>query len=169
MIEIHGNKYGDTSDFAKSWNLSKGTISKYCNEGKIPGAQQIKRRWHIPENAIKPLTESEIKKVLILTLKLKNNPKDKIDFSTIDVKPKDIDIMYKYLENLNYIMPIEGIPTKRLPYDVIVSDKGFILLESSVKQANSKADNTKYIADWVKVILSAASSIVGFVNNFIPE
>ncbi|MDE7162388.1 MAG: helix-turn-helix domain-containing protein [Anaeroplasmataceae bacterium] len=48
-----------TKFFSIKWGVSQTTISRWCREGKIPGATQDKlgSPWHIPENSIKPKTK----------------------------------------------------------------------------------------------------------------
>lgn len=45
-----------TKEFAKKWNVSQQTVSKWCREGKIPGATQDAKGspWHIPIDAKDP-------------------------------------------------------------------------------------------------------------------
>ena len=45
-----------TKKFAEKWNVTQATISKWCREGKIPGATQDKKGspWHIPSDAKDP-------------------------------------------------------------------------------------------------------------------
>lgn len=41
-------------DAAALWDLSERQISKFCKEGKIPGAEKIGKSWVIPADAQKP-------------------------------------------------------------------------------------------------------------------
>jgi predicted site-specific integrase-resolvase len=45
-----------TQKAAELWGLKKETVSKYCREGKIPGAYQDKklRPWYLPIDAKRP-------------------------------------------------------------------------------------------------------------------
>jgi hypothetical protein len=164
-VEIDKKHYGETSEFAKLWGVSPKTVAKYCNDKKIDGAKKIKGKWCIPLNTTKPISESEIRRILILTLKLKNNPTVKIDFTKFEIKQKDIVNVYKHLEKLNYILTVENIPTKRLPFDVTISEKGFDLIENAnIKEEKESGNNAKYIADWVKTIISLIPSIISLLD-----
>jgi excisionase family DNA binding protein len=48
--------YMGTKQSAELWGVSQATVSKWCREGKIPGAEQDKpgSPWRIPSNAKKP-------------------------------------------------------------------------------------------------------------------
>lgn len=50
-----------TAKFAAKWGVSQDTVSKWCRQGKIPGATQDKpgSPWHIPEDAQKPIKEKK--------------------------------------------------------------------------------------------------------------
>ena len=42
-------------EMAHIWNVTERTITKFCKEGKIPGAIKAGKSWQIPENAEKPI------------------------------------------------------------------------------------------------------------------
>lgn len=44
-----------TKEAAKQWGVTQGTISRWCREGKIEGAEQDERGspWRIPKDAKK--------------------------------------------------------------------------------------------------------------------
>ena len=42
-------------EMALIWNVTERTITKFCKEGKIPGAIKVGKSWKIPENAEKPV------------------------------------------------------------------------------------------------------------------
>ncbi len=46
-----------TKEAAEKWGYKQSTISKWCREGKIPGADHDAKGspWHIPKNAICPM------------------------------------------------------------------------------------------------------------------
>lgn len=50
-----------TLEASQKWDVTQSTISKWCRDGKIPGAEQDKEGspWHIPKDAVCP---KEIKK-----------------------------------------------------------------------------------------------------------
>ena len=45
-----------TNEASKLWGYSQRTISKWCRENSIPGAEQDKEGspWHIPKDAVCP-------------------------------------------------------------------------------------------------------------------
>lgn len=46
-----------TKEFAERWQCRQSTVSKWCREGKIEGADQDAKGspWHIPKDAKPPL------------------------------------------------------------------------------------------------------------------
>ena len=47
--------YVSATKMAEKWGVSRNFVSKACREGRIPGAVQTGRYWHIPEDAASPL------------------------------------------------------------------------------------------------------------------
>ena len=45
-----------TKEAAKKWGVNQSTVSRWCREGKIDGAEQDAKGspWHIPKDAKKP-------------------------------------------------------------------------------------------------------------------
>lgn len=45
-----------TLEASKLWNYTQATITRWCREGLIPGAEQDREGspWHIPKNAVCP-------------------------------------------------------------------------------------------------------------------
>ena len=54
--ELMGRKPGYTSPtkIAEKWGVSRTFVCTAAKEGRIPGAELIDGKWHIPENAEKP-------------------------------------------------------------------------------------------------------------------
>ena len=46
--------YISATKMVEKWGISQTSMSRLCQEGRIPGALQIGRYWHIPEDAKKP-------------------------------------------------------------------------------------------------------------------
>jgi len=46
--------YVSASKMAEKWFVSRSAVCRFCREGRIPGAEQIKGKWHIPEGAVCP-------------------------------------------------------------------------------------------------------------------
>ena len=83
IIELNGKQYMSAKTAAGIWNLKPSTVSDYCIKGKVCQAiKYLEARWYIPIDAVKPLSNDEIRRFLILTLQLKNNPS--LDFSLSD-------------------------------------------------------------------------------------
>lgn len=47
-----------TKEAAERWGYPQATISKWCRQNKIPGAEQDRNGspWHIPKDAVCPCT-----------------------------------------------------------------------------------------------------------------
>ena len=46
--------YVSAGNMAKKWEIALSTVCRCCRGGRIPGAELIDGKWHIPENAVKP-------------------------------------------------------------------------------------------------------------------
>lgn len=42
-------------EMALNWNVTERSVTKFCNEGKIPGAMKVGKSWAIPDDAKKPI------------------------------------------------------------------------------------------------------------------
>lgn len=42
-------------EMALIWNVTERSVTKFCNEGKIPGAMKLGKSWAIPDDAKKPV------------------------------------------------------------------------------------------------------------------
>lgn len=42
-------------EMALIWNVTERSVTKFCNEGKIPGAMKVGKSWAIPDDAKKPV------------------------------------------------------------------------------------------------------------------
>lgn len=98
IIEYNGKKYMNAKTAADVWGLKSGTVADYCNKGKICGAiKYLEARWYIPVDAVKPLSNDEIRRFLILTLQLKNKPSLEVDWSTFPCEYSSVELVYRYL------------------------------------------------------------------------
>ena len=52
--------YLTVKEIAAQWNIGTTTVTRYCTEGRIPGAKKEDRRWKIPDDAQKPNTDRGI-------------------------------------------------------------------------------------------------------------
>lgn len=130
-IEIDGKKYMSSRRAAELWNKSQGTISKYCKLGKVPKSKCIKdshNNWYIDINTVYPLSDDEVRKLLTLTLQLKNNPLYSFDWSTFTIDVENIRPIYEYLADMKYISRFTINDSKRLPYDIVLTERGMNLV-----------------------------------------
>ena len=59
-MEIKKMNYLTIKEIASQWNVGTTTVTRYCIEGRIPGAKKEDRRWKIPDDAQKPNTDRGI-------------------------------------------------------------------------------------------------------------
>ena len=116
FIELNGQKYMSTKTAADVWNLKQQTISDYCNKGKVCKAIKYREvRWYIPTDAVRPLSNDEIRRFLMLTLQLKNKPSLEIDWSSFSTEDSVIEPIYRYLVFRELIEPFKISDQKRIP------------------------------------------------------
>lgn len=50
------NSFMGTKEASKLWGVTQATVSRWCREGKIDGAEQDEKGspWRIPKNTIPP-------------------------------------------------------------------------------------------------------------------
>jgi hypothetical protein len=152
IIEVDGKRYMDTKSASKLWGLKPGTVANYCKSGRIKGVfKDTSRRWCIPIDAIKPLSDKELRHLLTLTLMLKNNPSEKIDYSKLDVDTSRLPSVYEYLVFTSYIKEFDkNVPAHELPYKVQLTDKGMDIVLSNTNL--SSVDFSKAVQKWSIVI-----------------
>lgn len=46
--------YLSATELAEKWGTNRQAVCRYCREGRIPGAEYIDDKWHIPEDAKRP-------------------------------------------------------------------------------------------------------------------
>ena len=72
LIEVDGNKYMSTKTAADLWSLSARTVSNYCKNNRIHRKfKNGKLGWYIHVDEIKPLSDIEIHRLLVLSIQLK--------------------------------------------------------------------------------------------------
>lgn len=55
MVRTIGDDLVKTcKEMALIWNVTERSVTKFCNEGKIPGAMKVVKSWAIPNDAMKP-------------------------------------------------------------------------------------------------------------------
>lgn len=123
VFEINGQTLYSPKGAANKWGLSHQAVTTACKEGRIVGAfQDSTNKWCIPDAAMKPLEKAVIRKILIITLSLKNTP----NITISELEDYDIPKIYKYLKDTEYIRDFNE-NSNRIPYEVILSDKGMSL------------------------------------------
>lgn len=56
MVRTIGDDLVKTcKEMALIWNVTERSVTKFCNEGKIPGAMKLGKSWAIPDDAKKPV------------------------------------------------------------------------------------------------------------------
>ena len=156
VIELNVKKYMSVKFAAEFWNMNPKTISKYCAQGKICEATKYRdRKWYIPVDAVKPLSNDEIRKFLILTIQLKNKPSLEIDRSKFSTEMSTIDNIYHYLVSQEFIENFKITDKKRIPYDVILTQKGLEFATSNIKMK----DYSTALKEWLPTIIGVAQLI----------
>lgn len=155
LLTIDGYNYMSTKTAANLWNLNSKTVSEYCNSGKIKNKFKNGRfGWYIRTDEMKPLSEKEIRKILVLTLQLKNNPSYGIDWSLLEYDESAFERIYQQLFFRGYIESFTSIDKARIPYDVILTPKG---MEVATSIKNAKTQNLyATVTEWLPIIISAA-------------
>ena len=131
---IDGKEYISTKQAATIWNVKPRTVANYCNKNKIKDTiKNGSGKWCIPLNAIKPLSEKDIHQLLVLTLQLKNNPNLPVDYSLFDFDLSNLRAVYDNLVYWEYIFPYDIEDEKRIPYDIILTQRGMQLATNFAK------------------------------------
>lgn len=154
LISVDGKTFMSTKAAADLWGLKPKTVADYCNSNKIINKFKVGRNWYISINEIKPLSNAEIHKLLVLTIQLKNNPSLEIDWSTYTFDDTAIENVYKNLLALKYIMPYSIADAKRIPYEVVLTQKG--LEKATQFSKKSISDFTTIVSQWLPVLINAA-------------
>ena len=159
IIEYNGRKYMSAKTAADVWNLKPSTISEYCAKGKICQAiKYFEARWYIPIDAVKPLSNDEIRSFLVLTLQLKNNPALEINWSVLSIDSQSIDAIYRYLVFRELIEHFNISDVKRIPYEVVLTQKG-LEFATSYKKDKIKDFGT-VLKEWLPTIIGISQLIV---------
>ena len=148
-----------TKEAAAIWGIKEKTISNYCNLGYIPNAEKVAGRWIIPDKSLKPLSQDTIRRLLIVSIGLKNNVASGCDWSTFDFKEEDIRLVYESLHYRKYIKEITNISTNRIPYELELTEKGVELIEG----ANNKTKD--YVEAW-NAAMQGLSFIISLLQLF---
>lgn len=121
----------------------------------IPNCKKNGREQDIPDDSIKPLTEKDIRRLLLISVRVQNDENLECDWSTFDFKPEDIRKVYESLVYRKYIRYIKNTPTERIPYELKFTQKGMDLIDK-ISSKESK--------DYAKLI----ESVVSMLGTIIP-
>lgn len=155
ILEIGGKKYMSTKTAAQLWDVKTRTVADYCNKGRIIDKfKNGNAGWYISIDEVKPLTTEEIRRLLILTIQLKNKPSLEIDWSLFTFDDSKIELVYKYLAIQEYIERFNIENKKRIPYEVILTEKGIDVITTYTKnQSNSFTTN---LQQWMPIVIQLA-------------
>lgn len=155
ILEINNEKYMSTKTAANFWGLSSRTVANYCNSDRIHHKfKNGKLGWYIHINEIKPLSDIDIHRLLVLTIQLKNNPALPIDWSTFTFDDSAIDVVYQNLVKAGFIQPYVVTDYHRIPYEVVLTQKGLEMATAFVKK--SIPDFATLCSQWLPVLINAA-------------
>lgn len=159
-----------TKELAQRWHVSPGTVAKYCKEGKIPGAMKLPdNHWAIPANTPKPPTDAALRKMLFLTLQLKNNPSFGIDYDALGVEPAHLPEAYRYLADLHLLtLPDPLCEADRIPYAAVLTPRGLRLLQgNSEKTALPTGTDTlqKAVLSWGPPIIQLITELLKAITR----
>lgn len=160
VIVVQGKKYISSKTASKIWGLSQKTIAKYCREKRIrdcfKGAYNC---WYISIDTIKPLSDNEVHQILCLTLQLKNDPSFVVDWSPFDFDISLIELIYQNLADEGYLKPFHINSKERIPYEVILTQKGFHTA-LPLKKQKSEISFPDLITQWAPTIISTAQFVI---------
>lgn len=158
IISIDGKKYMSVKTAADLWGLSPRTVSDYCKNDRIINKIKPGGHWYIWIDEIKPLSIKEIRKLLVLSLQLKNRPSLEIDWSTFSFDYSAIEIIYRNLADQGYIEEFYIKDKKRIPYEVVLTQKGFNIVTTISKEKNA-TDFSSALQQWLPIVVDVAQLI----------
>ena len=155
FINVDGKEYVKASAMADRWDCKPRTITEWCQRGKIPGAFKVGNRlWYLPEDSIRPLTDTMIRNMLLLVLKLKNDLSYVINYEELGVEPKEVERIYHYLMELKYVARItDDTEDFKIAKCIVVTDKGMQMIEKLPESTRDKVDIAKLIREWLPTVL----------------
>lgn len=161
-VEIDGKRYVGTKTAAGWWNVKGATVASYCKDGLVPGAfKDSANNWCIPVGAHKPLQKAMLRRLLQLTLQLKNNPQNDIDFSALCIKAEQLLDTYRYLEQLQLVTLPNAAAANEVPYRARLTQKGTDLVFGDTQPPKKgrgavSLDITKTGLELAKIVLAFA-------------
>lgn len=156
VFEINNKTYYSPKGAAHKWGISHQAVTAACKEGRIVGAfQDSTKKWCIPDTAMKPLDSDIIRKILIITLSLKNTP----NITISDLENYDIPKVYKYLKETGYIKDYNE-NSNRIPYEATLSDKGLSLAFDKKKEGGEWTNIATLFVQCIPSLIEIGAALV---------
>ena len=97
-----GNEYKSVAQAAIDWGVDKKTVIRYCDQGMVPFAERVGRRWLIPTDTEKPLLtrNAAVRLMYYLTTFSEGG---KPNLSCTGISKRIVDIGYNYLVDIGCI------------------------------------------------------------------
>ncbi len=150
VFELNGITYYSPKAAADNWKMSHQAVTSACKDGRIVGAiQDSTNQWCIPNTSMMPLSKETIRKIMIITLALKNTPNIMIS----GLENYDVHKLYAYLRDTNYIKPFNE-NSSRIPYEAILTEKGMDLV----------IESKKIEMDWTNIAVLLVQCIPSFLE-----
>ncbi len=148
IFEIGGKTYMSPKAAEDKWNnISRQKIVAECEAGKIIGAQRDStNKWIIPIEALQPIDDEAIRKILISLLCLKNNPNLEIN----DGESEQIELVVDYLKKTGF-----------LENDSSTNLRNLVLTEKGIHLAT---EGKKLQLDWLNAGITLAQ-VVGSIAS----
>ena len=100
----------NTSEAARKWKCSVGSVRKYCNEGMIPFAEKsacFPWGWNIPDEACKPLVTRH-KAVVIMRMAGAACEGGEVNLKTLGIPENLVRDAFQYLQDCGFIAKYEA-------------------------------------------------------------
>lgn len=95
-----------SKEAAKKWGCSVNTVTEYCRNELIFGAQRIRGKWDIPDKAsMPPMSKQHMRKFLQKLLALQEGAE--LDWDLFGYPLQEIKEVYVYLAGMGYIKNIK--------------------------------------------------------------
>lgn len=98
-------------------------------------------------------------------MQLKNNPQYTFDWSTFTISSDNIRPVYDYLLDMSYILPYQIKESNRLPYDIVLSEKGMNLVTSFGRSNKINPNLINSSAQWISVVLQVGQIVLQARQN----
>lgn len=133
-----GDEYKSVAQTAIDWSVDKKTVIRCCDQGMVPFAEKIGRRWLIPIDAEKPLLtrNAAVRLMYYLTVFSEGG---KPNLSRTGVSKSIVEMGYPYLVDLGCITELnDGETLKEQLKDVTITTVGKDLIDSENAERKRK-------------------------------